>query len=180
MRNLTRAIGALLLTGAIVATGVTPASADEHKIVILWRLQNTADTDYEYTTDQNEIDAKLSQGYRREGSAGRVFTQYYHPEGTIRFYQWYSAEATDHLYTTEDRPEPITVDGHRYVRSNVDEQLYALPAGSAEGRPLVELYKHDSHQSTHFYTVDEKEIDAAVSAGYRVQGTIARILPPQD
>ncbi|KIM36035.1 hypothetical protein M413DRAFT_428128, partial [Hebeloma cylindrosporum] len=78
----------------------SPACADPHKAVPLYRAYSQDARDHFYTTDKAEMDrATSSLGYTAEGITGYIFpTQ---QAQTVPLYRSYQPTVLDHFYTVD-------------------------------------------------------------------------------
>ncbi|HMQ01469.1 MAG TPA: hypothetical protein PKD79_00130 [Candidatus Doudnabacteria bacterium] len=132
------------------------------EIIPIYRLWSSAITDHFYTTDIFERDTALQRGYISEGIAGHVYSV----PGANRtaVYRLWSSRWTNHFYTTSD--EEARNSG--YAREGIMGYIATAPS-----QQVTQLYRlYSPNIADHFYTTSTAERDAAVSSGYRFEGTM--------
>lgn len=132
------------------------------EIVPVYRLWNARTTDHFYTTRVDERDDALRRGYVSEGISGNMLSV--PGSDRIPVYRLWSAKYGDHFYTTSDSEAKAS----GYTREGIIGFIYQNP--SSERIQLYRLY--NSKIGDHFYTTQSSERDAAISGGYKFEGTM--------
>ena len=135
-------------------------SAARSPMINVTRLYNGFDHYYATTTD--EIKRAIGFGYWVEkDTAFHVFSQGY--TGTVPFYRFYLANG-DHFYTTDEGEKNFVINVLGGIFEGSIGNVFNISRNGTTA--LYRLYKEE-----HFYTIDPKERDRAISLfGYKDEG----------
>lgn len=162
MRILCKVVGAILLA-SILSPRLAQAQ-DQINAVPLLRVYNQQAGWHLYTTDQNEVDKIVPNGWRLEGRAGWIFPR--SVVGTTPLYRRYRQSDGDHLYTTSKDEADRAIFTYGYI----DEGIAGFVA-TQEVPGTRPFRRFNNSKFGHFYTADVNDAATAVQqVGYVEEG----------
>jgi LPXTG-motif cell wall-anchored protein len=162
IRILCKIVGATLFA-SIPSPGLAQAQGQIDAVPLL-RVYNQQAGWHLYTTDQNEVDRIIPNGWRLEGTAGWIFRR--SVAGTTPLYRRYRQSDGDHLYTISRDEADRAIFTHGYV----DEGIVGFVA--AQELPGTRPFRRfNNSKFGHLYTADVNDAATAVQrAGYVEEG----------
>jgi len=162
IRILCKIVGAILFA-SIPSPGLAQAQGQIDAVPLL-RVYNQQAGWHLYTTDQNEVDQIVPNGWRLEGTAGWIFLR--SVAGTTPLYRRYRQSDGDHFYTIskDEADRAIFTYGYR------DEGIVGFVA--TQEVPGTRPFRRFNHSKFgHFYTADVNDAATAVQkVGYVEEG----------
>jgi len=151
----------------IFINGVMSSSGD----MPVYRIYNPNDRRHMFTTNYNEVLARVADGWKDEGVAFYTLNE---GQGGVPLYRLYNRNSGEHFFTINRfEVENLIANGWE------DEGIacYVLLPDSSEGFPIYRLYNTDPKSQDHLFTSNSFERDQVAGyPGWKDEGIGFRVL----